>query len=258
MIALSLRKTFRNADRPFSLDVAYEIADEEKCAVLFGPSGSGKSLTLQCLAGLVRPDAGRIAVGGDVFYDGEKDVFVPARLRRIGYMFQDYALFPHLTLLQNVAFARTGLWPGRVGRMERERALALLERFGLARLASRLPAQLSGGQRQRAALARTLNADPKLLLLDEPFSALDPLLRDRLRLELKEFLAALTIPAVVITHDPDDVDAFAGRLVLYDHGGARQVGDYQAIRRGFPSPAACLRALQAADDTAPAGLQVRA
>ena len=114
MISLHLRKTFRNADTPFSLDVAYEIGDSQKHVVLFGPSGSGKSLTLQCLVGLTRPDAGHIRLGERVLYDGAAKVCVPARRRRIGYMFQDYALFPHLSVLQNVAYARTGCWPWRI------------------------------------------------------------------------------------------------------------------------------------------------
>lgn len=244
MISLHLRKTFRNADTPFSLDVAYEIGDSQKHVVLFGPSGSGKSLTLQCLVGLTRPDAGHIRLGERVLYDGAAKVCVPARCRRIGYMFQDYALFPHLSVLQNVAYARTGCWPWRICATERSKAQAMLERFGIGHLARHLPVQLSGGQRQRAALARALNADPQLLLLDEPFSALDPLLRERLREELLELLADLTIPAVIITHDPDDVDAFAGGLILYDHGQARQVPDYRAARRNFATAGQCLRHLQ--------------
>lgn len=245
MIDLALRKNFPDRDRPFVLDVCYTIGDDERCAVLFGASGSGKSLTLQCIAGLMRPDEGHISVGDRVLYDSAGKIFVPARHRRIGYMFQDYALFPHLTLLQNVAFSRTGILPWRLPPAERERALAMLFRFGIGHLADHLPSQLSGGQRQRAALARALNAEPALLLLDEPFSALDPLLRERLREELRTFLDALTIPAVVITHDPEDVDTFAGSLLLYADGRARQIHDYSSIRSGFATPAACLRALQA-------------
>lgn len=244
MISLRLRKSFRNAATPFSLNVGYEIGQGQKCVVLFGPSGSGKSLTMQCLAGLARPDAGHIRLCGRTLYDGEQKVFVPARKRRIGYMFQDYALFPHLSVLQNVAFARTGFWPWRVCARERHKAQAMLERFGIGHLARHLPDQLSGGQRQRAALARALNADPELLLLDEPFSALDPLLRERLREELLELLADLTIPAVIITHDPGDVDAFAGSLILYDHGCARLVPEYARLRAAFASAGQCLRHLQ--------------
>lgn len=244
MISLRLYKNFKNAAVPFSLNVDYEIGGEQKNVVLFGPSGSGKSLTMQCLAGLVRPDSGYIRLDGRTLYDGGSNVFVPPQRRRIGYMFQDYALFPHLTLLQNVAYSGTGLCPWRVCPAQQQRAQSVLERFGIGHLARSLPSQLSGGQRQRAALARALNADPELLLLDEPFSALDPLLRERLREELLELMADLTIPAVIITHDPGDVDAFAGSLVLYDHGHVRMVPDYVDIRRNFGSAGCCLRHLQ--------------
>ena len=244
MISLRLVKKFRNTATPFSLDVSYEIGDECKSAVLFGPSGSGKTLTMHCLAGLTRPDSGHIRVGGCTLFDGRANVCVAVQKRRIGYMFQDYALFPHLTLLQNVAYPRTGCWPWSVRGNERDKAQAMLERFGIGHLACNLPSQISGGQRQRAALARALNADPLLLLLDEPFSALDPLLRERLRDELLELIGDLTIPAIIISHDPDDVDAFAGGLILYEHGSARVVPDYAAVRADFPTAGKCLRYLQ--------------
>ena len=237
-------KKFRNGVTPFTLDVRYDIGDEHKCAVLFGPSGSGKSLTMQCLAGLIRPDAGHIRVGGCTLYDSAQNVSVSVQKRRIGYMFQDYALFPHLNLLQNVAYPRTGCWPWRVRGDERRKAQDMLERLGIGHLAAHLPSQISGGQRQRAALARALNADPLLLLLDEPFSALDPLLRERLREELLELISDLTIPAGIISPDPDDVDTFAGGLVLYDKGGARTVADYAGLRSGFATAGKCLRYLQ--------------
>lgn len=244
MISLRLVKNFHKGLSPFCLDVAFDIGAEYKSAVFFGPSGSGKSLTMQCLAGLIRPDAGHIRIGGRTLYDNAKNICVPAQQRRIGYMFQDYALFPHLSLLQNVAYPRTGLLPWRMSRAERDRAQNMLERLGIGHLAASLPGQISGGQRQRAALARALNSDPRLLLLDEPFSALDPLLRERLREELQELVAGLTIPAVIISHDPEDVDCFARCLVLYDHGRARLVADYAARRAEFLSAGQCLRSLQ--------------
>jgi len=139
MISLHLEKKFRNGVTPFTLDVRYDIGDEHKCAVLFGPSGSGKSLTMQCLAGLIRPDAGHIRVGGCTLYDSAQNVSVSVQKRRIGYMFQDYALFPHLNLLQNVAYPRTGCWPWRMCGDERHKAQAMLERLGIGHLAAHLP-----------------------------------------------------------------------------------------------------------------------
>ena len=244
MLDVRIVKEFRGKTAPFRLDASYAVGGAHKNVVLFGPSGSGKTLTMHCLAGLVRPDAGRIRVCGRTLYDSAARVSVPVQERRMGYMFQEYALFPHLSLLQNVAYPRTG-WCARLVRgEERDRAQGMLDRLGIGHLAASLPEQISGGQRQRAALARALNADPQLLLLDEPFAALDPLLRGRLRQELRALLAGLTIPAVIISHDPDDVDAFAGALVLYEGGRARLVPDYAALRARFPSVGACLRRLQ--------------
>lgn len=244
MLELRLTKEFRNASSPFRLDVDYAFKATHKSAVLFGSSGSGKTLTLQCIAGLVRPDAGHIRVCGCTLFDSEARLAVPVQQRRIGYMFQEYALFPHLTLLQNVAYPRTGCLARLIHRQERERAQTMLERFGIGHLARHFPAQISGGQRQRAALARACNADPQLLLLDEPFSALDPLLRERLRQELRALLLQLAVPVVVITHDPEDVDVFAGGLALYNDGRACLVPDYAAVRADFATAGACLRHLQ--------------
>lgn len=246
MIAIQLRKTFHSRRHKvrFALDVDYAIADGEKWTVLFGPSGSGKSLTMQCLAGLVTPDAGRIVHDGTTLFDSGQGIDLPVQQRRMGFMFQDYALFPHLTVLQNVAYVRSGFFPRLVPPTERNRALAMLEVVGMAHLARRRPEELSGGQRQRVALARALNASPKLILLDEPLSALDPLLREHLRRELVALLAGQDIPVMVITHDPDDVEAFAGKLVIYDNGHAHVVPSWTEERARYQSPSACLRALQ--------------
>ena len=246
MIELNLKKTFFNGKNraSFTLDINYTVPDRDMWTVLFGPSGSGKSLTLQCLAGLVTPDAGRIVLHGNILFDSTKHINLPVHKRNVGFMFQDYALFPHLTVGQNVAFARTGLVPGRVSEKERERAMVMLERVGLKNMVNRRPAELSGGQRQRVALARALNVRPQILLLDEPLSALDPLLRESLRAELRELLAGQGIPVLLITHDPDDVEDFAGRVVLYSNGRARELDDWANVRKHYVSSAACLRALQ--------------
>lgn len=246
MIFLDIKKSFDDPGRaaPFHLDIRLEMPENSRTMVLFGASGSGKTLTLHCLAGLVRPDAGHIAVDGHVLYDGEQGICLPARRRRIGYMFQDYALFPHLSVLHNVAYAGTGLFPWRLNREQRAWAMEMLDRLGIAHLAGLYPGHLSGGQKQRVALARALGTRPSLLLLDEPFSALDPLLRERLRGEIQEILSRLTIPAVIISHDPDDVDAFAGTLVMYHRGRARMIPAYEPLRRDHASAGDCLRRLQ--------------
>lgn len=213
-------------------------------AVFFGPSGSGKTLTLSCLAGLEKPDSGLIAFDGRRLFDSAYHINVPAMRRNMGFMPQDYALFPHLTVLQNTAYPRSGLFARFVSQKEKERARAILNSLGIDHLRKRLPAGLSGGQKQRAALARALNSSPSLLLLDEPFSSLDPLLRERLRVEIKAYLEEFKIPSIIITHDPDDVEAFAERLALFDSGGARLIAGYRDIRKDFPDTASCLRALQ--------------
>jgi molybdate transport system ATP-binding protein len=215
-IRLDIRKTLRSGDREFRLDVAFDA--EHDRTVVFGPSGSGKSITLQCIAGLVHPDSGRIEVGTRVLYDSDAGIDLPPQVRNVGHLFQDYALFPHMTVEANVAFGLKGRFgrgsdhdvPGRVRRF--------LEQFEIAALARSYPRNLSGGQRQRVALARALIRRPDVLLLDEPLSALDPLLRSRVRRELLDLQTRFEVPMIVITHDPADVDALAQNVVVFDHG----------------------------------------
>lgn len=220
-IRVDIEKKLAAGGRTFDLRASF--ASDEDLVVLFGPSGSGKTLTLQAVAGLVTPDAGRITVGDDVFFDAREGVDVPARRRDIGYVFQDYALFPHLTVSQNVAFGLRSLRATRLTPAEQRRVTEVLDVFELRPLASSLPRDLSGGQRQRVALARALIRSPKLLLLDEPFSALDPLLRARMRSEFLKIQAHFQVPVIVITHDPQDVDTLAETLVVYDTGRIQQV-----------------------------------
>lgn len=245
MLDLRLFLELTGGGSRFCLDVDYSLSLRQGPVVFFGASGSGKSLTLQCLAGLVRPDSGRICLQGDVLFDSSQNIWLPARNRRLGYMFQEYALFPHLSVLANVAYARSGRRVWRPDPDLREEALRTLERLGLAHLAERKPGEISGGQRQRVALARALFSRPRLLLLDEPFSALDPLLRERLRAELAERLREAGIPLLMITHDPLDVEVFASSLVVYAGGRAQVFADYAATRRGFADTRACLTALLA-------------
>ena len=196
----------------FTLDVAWTAA--EGVVVLFGPSGSGKSLTLRCLAGLERPDHGRIVVNGRAFFDAAAGVELPPQQRRIGYVFQGYALFPHLTVGENIAFGLRG----RPRVDQRRRAAEVMERLELGGLENRAPRELSGGQQQRVALGRALAVDPDLLLLDEPLSALDAPLRRQLRDDLERTLRDWRIPAVLVTHDLSEAYQLADRVIVYDHG----------------------------------------
>jgi molybdate transport system ATP-binding protein len=203
---VDIHKTVRSARRSFHLSVRFKT--HARRTVIFGPSGAGKSLTLQAMAGLMKPDSGRIAFNDDVLFDAAAAIDVPARRRGFGYLFQDYALFPMLNVRQNIAF---GLLPGlrnpsmRTGGQTVDR---WLHAFELVEVAAQRPSELSGGQRQRTALARALVHSPRALLLDEPFSALDPELRERMRTELHELLQRIDIPIVMITHDPQDLEWF--------------------------------------------------
>ena len=196
----------------FTLDIEWSAA--ERVAVLFGPSGAGKTLTLQCLAGLMRPDAGRIVVDDRVFFDAAAGVDLPPRARRIGYVFQGYALFPHLSVAGNVAFGLRDR--PRAQRLERTREV--IERLGLGGIEAQYPRELSGGQRQRVALGRALAIDPAFLLLDEPLSALDRPLRESLRDELRRILDDWQRAAVVVTHDFAEAYRLGDRVIVYEAG----------------------------------------
>jgi len=212
--SVAIEKKLRADRREFRLSMKFD--SDADVTVLYGTSGAGKTLTMQAIAGLIRPDAGRIAVDDRVLFDSTMSIDVPARKRHVGLVFQDYALFPHLTVLQNVAFAQTRSWHNRKafnGETENVLASVHLESFAHA-----YPSDLSGGQRQRVALARAIVSRPRLLLLDEPFSALDSELRAKLRAELIEIRQRAGIPMLVITHDASDVAAFGGKTVHVDNG----------------------------------------
>jgi molybdate transport system ATP-binding protein len=221
VIQVAVEKIMESRARHFELDAAF--SSQEQCIVLFGPSGSGKTLTLQSIAGLVSPDAGKIALNGRVLFDSQNGVNVPSRQRRIGYLFQDYALFPHLTVLENVGFGLKKNWHCRLSPEDRRQVIDFLELFEIPQLAHSFPADISGGQKQRVALARALIRKPELLLLDEPFAALDTLLRVKLREELVKIQGTFDIPVVMVTHDPEDIRAFAETLVIYEIGGVREI-----------------------------------
>jgi molybdate transport system ATP-binding protein len=220
MIQVEIRKQLSSRGRSFDLEVSF--ASEAGCTVIFGPSGSGKTLTLQAIAGLMPPDAGRVVCQGRVLFDAEKGVNLPTRQRHIGYVFQDYALFPHLSVFQNLAFGLNGTRKGRSSR-HRDLVEEFLELFEVSHLAHSFPFDLSGGQKQRVALARALITQPDLLLLDEPFSALDVLMQARIRREILQILSRFNIPLIMITHDPEDVRAFADTLVTYESGRVKEV-----------------------------------
>ena len=199
----------------FSLSIRFSI--ERDILVLFGPSGCGKTTTLRSIAGLLQPDGGRIVNDGEVFFDAAGKIFIPPRQRRIGYMFQDFALFPHMSVYRNI-------WYGvrdhdQEARQMYEKLTSLLK---IGHLAERSPGQLSGGEKQRVALARALMAQPKILLLDEPLSSLDTETRLEVRNELREMQRIWNIPFILVTHDPDEA-SFLGDQVLYMQKG-RQVG----------------------------------
>ncbi len=190
--------------------------------VLFGPSGSGKTTALRAMAGLLRPAAGRMEVHGQTVYDNSARIWVPAHRRRVGYLTQQYHLFPHLNLARNIAY---GITSGS-RELARERLEELLDAFQLRGLERRRPWELSGGQQQRAALARAIAAEPRLLLLDEPFSALDAGLRRALRQELRATLERSPIPVVLVTHDREEALSMGDDVQVLSGG--------RCIARGSP------------------------
>jgi molybdate transport system ATP-binding protein len=204
-------------------------AEAGKTLVLVGESGSGKSTILNLLAGLLEPDDGRITLNGEVLFDRAERIGVPAFARPIGFVFQEYALFPHLTVFENVSFGmRAQRWPDAV---VRTRTQALLEQVGLAGFASRKPHALSGGQRQRVALARALAVEPQLLLLDEPLAALDVQTRAQVRTELRRSLAALTCVTIFVTHSPLEALLFGDRIAVLEAGQVVQTGTREDLLR---------------------------
>lgn len=210
--------------------------DTFSVTVLFGPSGSGKTTVLRCLAGLEHPNEGSIRFGEECWYDAIHNLFLPPQRRGIGYLFQEYALFPHLTVASNIGYGLTGL-----SRHERRRRVAdMLDLVQLTDLEARYPRHLSGGQRQRVALARALATRPRLLLLDEPLSALDADLRQRLRQDLRRLLRELGIPAILVTHDRVEALALGDYVVVMDQGDVRQSGPVHEVF-SRPSEAAVAR-----------------
>jgi molybdate transport system ATP-binding protein len=206
---VSLRLAFALPLRSFDVELALDVGTET--VALVGPSGAGKTSVLRAVAGLARPASGTIACGGETWFDASRRVDRPPEERSVGYVFQEYALFPHLTVEQNVAFGG--------GNADR-----LLRRLRIGGLAKLKPGVLSGGERQRVALARALARSPRVLLLDEPMAALDPHTRGTVRAELHDLLRELALPTLLVTHDFEDAAALADRVGVLVEGRLRQVG----------------------------------
>jgi molybdate transport system ATP-binding protein len=213
-----------------ALEVDLEVEGTTGTALaVVGPNGAGKTTTLLALLGIVRPDGGRVVLAGQPLFDAGARLDLPTEERGIAYVPQDYALFPHLTARQNVEFALACLRPAPPVKQRRERALALLERLGAAAYADRRPTALSGGERQRVALARALAREPRALLFDEPFAALDASARGEVRRYLRERLAELALPAIVVTHDRADVDGLGATVLVMEAGRITQRGTLSAV-----------------------------
>ena len=221
-----ITKTFR--DQRALDDVSFNVGDGELFTLL-GPSGCGKSTTLMSIAGFQTPDAGRIAVGADVFFDAGGRVNLPAERRNLGIVFQSYAVWPHMTVFDNLAF------PLKVRKLKRRdietRVREVLELVDLAQYEKRYPHQLSGGQQQRVALGRALVYSPGVLLLDEPFSNLDAKLRERARIWVKELQTTLGLTTIFVTHDQDEALSMSDRVCVMDHGVVQQIGTPEEIYR---------------------------
>jgi molybdate transport system ATP-binding protein len=226
MTLLDVDFAFRYPGAATTIECAWQdpIGDPQ-VTVFLGSSGSGKSTILRCLAGLERPQRGHIRFGERVWFDAAQSIHLPPDQRDIGLLFQDYALFPHMTVERNIAFAARSMTREAVA----HRVSDLLEAFRLRGLERRLPQQLSGGQQQRVALARAVFRRPKLLLLDEPLSALDRATADEVREELRVMTRALAIPTYIVSHDRDDALALADRMVVIDEGRIVQTGTTQQV-----------------------------
>lgn len=232
MVSRPLQVELRTRRDDFSLDV--EFASPGGITAIFGPSGAGKSLTLRHVAGLARASGGRIELGSRLLFDHAEGVHVPPRQRRIGMVFQDYALFPHLSVGANIGYGLKGHPADR----REERVRSLLSLVGLEGYADRRPGSLSGGERQRVALARALAPEPELLLLDEPFGALDFRVRRELRGEMRALHDSTGVPMVLVTHSFSEVRELADYLVLLDRGRVVGSGPTEEVVAEPPTPEA--------------------
>ncbi len=211
-LAVQIHKRFANAARDFTLDLGFTLAPG--ITIVFGPSGAGKTTLLDCIAGLTTPDSGKISSGDRVLFDSAHHTNLPIQCRRMGYVFQDLALFPHLTIGRNIEYGLSG-----ISRAERQRkSNAILESLRITHLRERKPREISGGERQRVALARALVIDPCVLLLDEPLAALDAATKSKIIDDLRAWNAGHAIPIVYITHNREEVFALGDRVLVLENG----------------------------------------
>lgn len=212
--------------KDMTLRVAFDTSKSQGITGILGASGCGKSMTLKCIAGIERPDQGRIVLNGRVLFDSEKGIHLPIQERRVGYLFQDYALFPHMTVRENVEIALPGS-----KQEKREKALQYLSLFRVDGLAEHYPSRLSGGQQQRVALARIMASKPDVLMLDEPFSALDYYLKEKLQLELKEELGKYGGDVLLVTHNRDEIYRLCSQIYVINEGQVVSSGTVKDVFR---------------------------
>jgi len=230
-VKVELKKQYNEADtsktkdtkKSFILDVSFEM--ENELVVLFGPSGSGKTTLFKCISGITELDDGKIIVGNKIYFDKNKKINLPIQKRNLGYVFQNYTLFPHMNVKKNIECGLKG-W-GKESR--KERVLEMLSLLHIEELESRYPSQLSGGQKQRVALARALAPKPEILLLDEPFSALDMEIRTELAEKIKNLQTKIGIPLLFITHSLEEALQLADKILVLYEGEAQQFGTPEEI-----------------------------
>ncbi len=230
---MELVVSFRKRLRDFTLAVDFSVRNE--VFALLGASGCGKSMTLKCIAGIESPDEGRIVLNGRTFFDSQKGIDLPPQKRNIGYLFQNYALFPNMTVAENILFAAVGTKQEKLETMREH-----LVRFQLSELEDAYPSELSGGQQQRVAFARILSSGAELLLLDEPFSALDSYLKWQMELELMELLHDYEEAALLVSHDRSEVYRLANRIAVMSRGNIEAVDTKKQLFRNPQTLAATL------------------
>ncbi|WP_011306549.1 ABC transporter ATP-binding protein [Methanosarcina barkeri] len=219
----SAKKAFTSTKKAFTLDISFEMGNE--LVVLFGPSGSGKTTLFKCISGITEPDDGKITVGSKVYYDKNQKINLPIQKRNLGYVFQNYTLFPHMNVRKNIECGLKG-WE----KEDKEARVAeMLNLLHIEELETRYPSQLSGGQKQRVALARALAPNPGILLLDEPFSALDTGIRTKLAEKIKDLQNKIGIPLLFITHNFEEAFLLADKILILHGGKAQQFGTPEEI-----------------------------